>query len=581
MTIHNVSTIQTAKQTNLNFKTDTSFEVSVFSFFGNTILGDYMSKIKYGRSFSSRAVFCFFIVMMLLLSCVLRVVVIATGNYSEIQTQQASYKINISRLRGTIYDCNMVPLTNVTPKKVAVVLPTPRSIMAITSVLEGDSLNSTLDKLKSNMPAICYIDDDITCEGIATTTVYERYGEHLSACHILGYTDAAGHGITGLEQAYDEILYSDKNVSATIITDGKGNALKGVAPYFENDLTQVLDGVVTTLDINIQAITEKAVSELNSGCAIVAEVESGKIRAMASVPTFDVKDISKSLTADNSPMLNRALCTFNVGSVFKPCVAIAAIENGFSSCFFNCEGSLEIGDRRFRCHNLSGHGNMDLCTSLAQSCNCFFYNLAINMQGTQIYNTTAKLSLGSKIKIADSIYTDPGILPSKKTLNSIGALANLSIGQGDLMSSPVAMLNLYLAIAGDGSYYVPSIVEKTIKEGVEDFYDKGSKTKVMKSETAIILREYLKTVITDGTGVEAAPTLTTAAGKTGTAQTGRYYKNAEITNSWFCGFFPADTPKYVVVVMSDSKLNVSTASVFAQIADAIIEYSGINVQNND
>ena len=541
-----------------------------------------MSEKQYSKSFSSRAVLCFFIVLLLLLSCVLRVAVIATGDYNQIQTQQMSYKINVSNLRGTIYDCNMVPLTNTTTQKVAVVLPTPRGITAISRVLEGDELYSALETLKNNKPAVCYLDDDISYENIATTTVYKRYDGNLSACHLLGYTDATGHGVTGLEKAYDELLYSDKHVSAIVTTDGKGNALKGVSPYFENDLSQVLKGVVTTLDINIQNIVENSVAKLNSGCAIVAEVGTGKIRAMASVPTFDINNIAQSLNAANSPMLNRALCTFNVGSVFKPCVAITAIENGYDDIIFNCEGSMEIGDRRFRCHNINGHGNMNLCTSLAQSCNCFFYNFSISIGGSSIYKTASLLSIASKTKIADNFFTSDGSMPSKSSLSNNGTLANLSIGQGNLMASPVSLLNLYLAIAGDGSYYLPSVVEKTIENGSENYYDTGSPTRVMQDKTAAVLREYLKTVISDGTGVEATPTLTIAAGKTGTAQTGRYYESGEeITNSWFCGFFPADEPRYVVIVMSDSKLKVSTASVFAQIADGITEYTGINVENND
>ena len=173
------------------------------------------------------------------------------------------------------------------------------------------------------------------------------------------------------------------------------------------------------------------------------------------------------------------------------------------------------------------------------------------------------------------MYTQQGVIPKMNTLSNQGALANLSIGQGDLLLSPVSMLTLYLSIAGDGSYYLPSIVEKTVKDGVENTYDKGNPTRVMNADTAEKLREYLKTVIMDGTGSEAAPTITTAAGKTATAQTGRYYDDgSEITNSWFCGFFPAENPRYVVVVMSDNRLNVSTASLFAEIADKITDYSG-------
>ncbi len=550
--------------------------------FGNNTLGDSIMEIMFGKLFARRAVMCFFVVMLLLLSCVLRVAVIATGNYQDIQSEQITYEIKITQHRGTIYDCNMVPLTNNEKQMVAVVSPTQRCITAISHQLEGKMLSDTLATLKSNKPAVCYISEDISCDGIATTTIYNRYSDNLSACHLIGYTNAEKHGISGLELAYDDILYSNEYVSAKVTCDGKGNILKGIEPYFENDLSKTINGVVTTLDVNIQTMVEKEISKMNSGCAIVAEVGNSKIRAMASVPTFNINNIATSLDDENSPMLNRALYTFNVGSVFKPCIAIPIIENNLSDITFNCEGKLQIVDRSFKCHNLLGHGEMNLCNSLAQSCNCFFYNAALLLGNNHIYKTAAKLSIGTKIKIADGMYTIRGNLPNKSVLSNAGSLANLSIGQGNLMASPVAMLNLYLAIAGNGSYYVPSVVEKTIVDGKEDLYDIGYPTFVMQGNTASILREYLKTVITDGTGIEAAPLLTTAAGKTATAQTGRYYNDkTEITNSWFCGFFPADNPQYVIVVMSDSKLNVSTASVFANIADEIAKYKGINVENDD
>ena len=117
---------------------------------------------------------------------------------------------------------------------------------------------------------------------------------------------------------------------------------------------------------------------------------------------------------------------------------------------------------------------------------------------------------------------------------------------------------------------------------MESLYDSGSPTRVMSSEVAALLREYLRSVIDYGTGTEAAPKYCDAAGKTATAQTGRYYDDgSEITNSWFCGFFPAESPKYVAIVMSDSKINVSTASLFAEIADEIALLKNINIQNDD
>ncbi|MBQ8267297.1 MAG: hypothetical protein IJZ21_02820 [Clostridia bacterium] len=538
-----------------------------------------MKNSLYARLFASRAVLSFLVVIMMLLVCILRVAVIATDDYSAVAAEQSSYRINISRLRGTIYDCNMVPLTNNVSKTVAAVSPTPKGVLAISRCTSGTSLENSLNTLKSNKPTICTVEKTINSEGIAFTTVYQQADEKLSACHLLGYTDSSGHGVSGLQLAYDDFLYSDKFVSAIFTTGGGGDVLSGIEPVFDNDTSVINSGVVTTIDINIQNITEAAAAKMNSGCAIVAEVGSGKIRAMASVPTFELKTITESLQNPNSPMINRALSAYSVGSVFKPCVASAALEKGRGIQMYHCKGSLEIVDRVFRCHDLSGHGDMNLQGALAQSCNCFFYNFALNLGGEPIYKMASSLNFGFKIKVCDNMYTPSGIIPELKSLGNEGALANLSIGQGNLLLSPVSMLSLYLSIAGDGSYYLPSVVEKTVKDGAEDMYDIGNPTRVMSADTAVTLREYLGTVITDGTGSEAAPTLTTAAGKTATAQTGRYYEDGtEITNSWFCGFFPAENPEYVVVVMSDSRLNVSTASVFAKIADGITELYTKNVE---
>lgn len=541
----------------------------------------YVKNSLYAKIFASRSTLSFLVIMMLLLSCVLRVTVIATGDYNAAQAKQSAYRIVVSRLRGTIFDSNMVPITNSSTKTVAAVSPTPKGIMAISSALEGDALSSVLDSLRQELPAICTVDGEIISEGVATTTVYNHSDNTLQARHIIGYTDSDGHGVTGLELAYDDLLYSEQTVSAVFTADGKGNVLCGIDPYFENDLSVVHSGVVTTLDVNIQNVVEAAAEKMNSGCVIVSEVSNGKIRAMASVPTFDINNLTESFEKENSPLLNRALLSFSVGSVFKPCVAASALEEGSAGITFNCEGSLKIVDRTFKCHKLDGHGQMNLCTALAQSCNCYFYNFAISLGGSSIYKMSSTLNFGSKIKIADNIYTTSGNIPTKKSLENEGMLANLSIGQGDLLLSPVALLNLYNAIAGDGSYYLPTLIEKTIKDGVENYYDAGNATRVMSSDTAAILRQYLQTVITQGTGYEAAPAYTNAAGKTATAQTGRYYSDGtEITNSWFCGFFPVENPKYVVIVMSDSKLKVSTASVFAEIADGITDIYGENGEND-
>ena len=105
----------------------------------------------------------------------------------------------------------------------------------------------------------------------------------------------------------------------------------------------------------------------------------------------------------------------------------------------------------------------------------------------------------------------------------------------------------------------------------------------MKESTAQLLREYLSSVIEEGTGTSAKPQTVSAAGKTATAQTGKFLNGVEICEGWFCGFFPADKPKYTVIVFSENtaEQTESCGEVFAKIADGIteLETSGHELYN--
>ena len=137
------------------------------------------------------------------------------------------------------------------------------------------------------------------------------------------------------------------------------------------------------------------------------------------------------------------------------------------------------------------------------------------------------------------------------------------------------MLTLYSAITNGGNYYIPSIVEGTVKDGKITKYDIGSPTKVMNEKTAQILKDCLKSVVEEGTGVLAKPKTVSAAGKTATAQTGKFENGSEICSTWFCGFFPFEKPKYTVIVFCENsqKQTKPCAEIFAQIADKITSLS--------
>lgn len=537
-----------------------------------------MSKESFWSMFSKRSAICFFLIIALFFGSIMRVAVIATSDYSEVQSRQSSLRLTISSLRGTVYDCNMVPITNSKTKIIAAVSPTPRAVTAISSVLSGEELENVLERLKSGKPVLCEVPQMLDCDGISCTVVYEHNSADTKALHLVGYTDSESHGVSGLEKAYDKVLYSDKKAAFCYTVDGGGNILAGVKPEIENDTSVIAAGVVSTIDINIQSVAEEAAKQIECGAVVIADSKTSKIRAMASVPNFDATNLSDYLDADNSPLLNRALAAYNVGSVFKPCVAAAGIECGKGDFCYTCTGSAKIIDRYFKCHKLTGHGYMNLKSGLANSCNTYFYNFAFAVGGERVYNTASALGFGKSMDICDGLSCASGSLPNPDSLSNIAYLANFSIGQGELLLSPVAMLNLYCAVASDGAYNIPSAAEGTLSGGAFTSYNIGERTRVMKKETALKLREYLSAVIEEGTGVSAKPQTVTAAGKTATAQTGKYENGTEICAGWFCGFFPAENPKYTVIIFSENtkKQSASCGEIFAEIADRIAEMKDLN-----
>jgi penicillin-binding protein 2 len=174
----------------------------------------------------------------------------------------------------------------------------------------------------------------------------------------------------------------------------------------------------------------------------------------------------------------------------------------------------------------------------------------------------------------DGFFISGGKIPDITKKHSPAYKANFSFGQGDLLLSPVDIMNLF-SVGASGTKQEFSIVKGVYREQNKSIsYLKTSvPQKILKDETVKILREMMKECVLNGTGILAKCDNVSVGGKTATAQSGQYKGKNEVLHKWFAGVFPIDEPKYLIVVLCDGNgnNNVPPALIFSKIAGAISE----------
>ncbi len=492
----------------------------------------------------------------------------------------SSKSIDIATLRGTVYDCEMRPLTNAEYDIYAAAKPSNEALAALKGRVMPEIFESVMDRMSRGNPVAVKIDLPVEdTENIVSVKVPRRYSSAFTACHIVGYLNSEGEGISGVEKSYNRILSAhNSTVSFRFSANAKGRVMLGEGIEVSgNDIPK--NGVVLTLNRDIQQITESVLDASGADCAaaVVIEVESGAIRACVSRPLFNQNDISKSLNDEKSPLINRAFLPFSVGSVFKPVVAAAALENSISENFeYNCTGSVVYNGVTFRCHKKDGHGVLDMEGAVANSCNTYFIELALKTGAENIVNAAADFGFGRRNILAEGIESSSGRLPQPAELDSKAAIANISFGQGSLLATPLQICSAMATIARGGLYIEPYLIEGECNENgdVVRIHHYGEKRQIIGSETAKKLKGFLKKVVEYGSGSRAKSDLVSVAGKTATAQTGKTENGEEIYNAWFAGYFPADKPEYAIAILKENggEGAISCAPVFKSIAEKIITF---------
>lgn len=500
----------------------------------------------------------------------------------EIASQSNKKTILLSRTRGAIYDRNRKAIVNLREKYFAAVIPTPNALMQLQGSLSAIEISSIRKRLSDGYPVVVPVGNyQDSFKDIRYLKTVSRYFDEQSAVHLIGYLDNTGEsGISGIEKSFDSTLKeSAGKLSVTFTVDGTGRVLSGDGILVNDDNYNSKAGVALTIDKQIQESAEKALNDFNitTGAVVVLKVNTSEILAMASAPVFNPNNITSSLSDTNSPLINRVLTPYAVGSIFKPIVAAAALESGISEeTQYECSGQVSVGGNVFRCHKRSGHGIMNMAQATANSCNAYYINLSHQVGAEPILELALELGMGTKAKLAEDYFSQAGNLPSVSEIDSKAALANLSFGQGSLLATPLQIAAVYACFANDGIYRQPYVLKELIDAYGESYayFEPAAGNRVITKKTAEKIREFLSLTVEEGSGELAKPMLSSAAGKTATAQSGQFENGKELFVTWFAGFFPVENPQYVVVIMKEKGSTSTTdcAPVFRQIADSILSF---------
>jgi len=390
------------------------------------------------------------------------------------------------------------------------------------------------------------------------------------ACHILGYlneidrwrlTKLADYGYKikdivgfgGIEEKYDYFLHQ-KEGGLSVEVDHTGRLVRvlGFKPPQNGKDIQL------TLDLKIQKIIEDHLID-RKGSIIVMHPYTGEIIAMASQPNFNpalfIKKSGPSISSlfnnPEAPLINRSISgLYPAGSVFKLVVATGALETGKinSAKTFFCPGSIHIGNQEFSCWGT--HNQQNLREAITHSCNIFFYRTGLLLGAQLIHDYALKLGF-SKATSVDLPYEAGGFVPYplwKKIYRFKnwfdGDTANLAIGQGDLLVTPLQITRMMAVFANKGILVAPYIVKAIDGRDISHDQKKNMRLSI-KEDTIDYIRQALRNVVADsgGTAGVLSSLSIPIAGKTGTAQVSRGQSHA-----WFAGFFPFSNPRFVICV---------------------------------
>jgi cell division protein FtsI (penicillin-binding protein 3) len=415
--------------------------------------------------------------------------------------------------------------------------------------------------------------------GISTVPDSRRvYPQGELASQVIGAVGTDNQGLTGLEQAEDDVL-GGENGEQEVVHDALGERLRTETVH----PASIGQDIRVTLDAAIQARTEDALAEAGEhfeakgATAIVMNPASGDILAMANWPGYDPTDLE---SATDEELANRATgFTYEPGSTFKAFTVAAALEDKVVTpqTSFYLPSELQVADRRIGEAHSRPPIDATVSQILAQSSNVGAVMIGLAEGADRFSEWIERFGFGDKTGL-DYPGEEQGIVPAREEYSG-STMGNLPIGQG-LAVTPLQMAAGYSAIANGGVLRRPRLITQV---GSESAAPEAEGERVISTETSAQLRRMLEGVLEPGgTASSVSVPGYVLAGKTGTAQKvedGTYSESRYVAS--FVGFAPAQNPKLLVTVVVDEPLYVHTggevaAPVFGDIAELALPYLGIS-----
>lgn len=580
-------------------------------------------------------------------AAVLRLTYLTTVQSSELQESAVDLQLadtTVSAKRGTIYDANGNVLAESASVWQVVMSPVnfkndkqrqaaAKGLSEIFDLEYNDVLDDTKqqshyvvvkrriesDEREKVLELIDTLKKDYSCSGvIQLLDDYKRYYPKNSlASSVIGFTGSDDQGLEGIEYEYDSYL---SGTPGRIITAQNARGTDMPFRYEQNVESEDGNNVYLTIDETIQSICEKYMQKgvednnvLNKGVCIAMDVNTGAILAMVTTDGYDlnnpyelsakdkkkIKSTSKKKQAEaesaalSNMWRNKAVAdTYMPGSVFKMCVASAALEENLvnEKTSFTCTGSISVEGETIYCSNISGHGTQNFVEVISNSCNPAFIQIGQMLgagkfrQYYQGFGFSDKTGIDLPGEAEDSFWKE----------GKMGGvdLAVASFGQ-NFSITPIQMITACAAVSNGGYVVQPHVVSKITdsKGNVIKTVDKKIKRQVISDDTSKKMNEYLE-YNTERQGAAAGYISGyKVAGKTGTTEKRGVTKFessfSEDYISSFCGYAPADDPQIAMLVFFDTPDGDAyygsqvSSPVFINIMSEVLPYLDVKTSYTD